>query len=67
MLADTSRLLDSYGFAISPRIGVPGDYVIERAFVEEFQSAPPREDENSTLWDPHRGNRLRACDRSDLA
>ncbi|MGA2779611.1 MAG: ferredoxin--NADP reductase [Steroidobacteraceae bacterium] len=44
MLADANRLLDARRFEISPRIGVPGDYVIERAFVEEFQSAPPLED-----------------------
>jgi len=35
MLADTSRLLDARGFRISPRLGEPGDYVIERAFVEK--------------------------------
>ncbi|SFF38971.1 ferredoxin--NADP+ reductase [Fontimonas thermophila] len=35
MLADTSRILDTRGFAISPHIGTPGDYVIERAFVEK--------------------------------
>ena len=34
MLADTQRLLDSRGFEISPQIGEPGDYVIERAFVQ---------------------------------
>jgi ferredoxin--NADP+ reductase len=34
MLAETSVLLDARGFAISPSSGVPGDYVIERAFVE---------------------------------
>ena len=34
MLKDTSALLDRMGFVISPHIGVPGDYVIERAFVE---------------------------------
>jgi ferredoxin--NADP+ reductase len=34
MLAETSALLDARGFAISPSSGVPGDYVIERAFVE---------------------------------
>ncbi|HVW71460.1 MAG TPA: ferredoxin--NADP reductase, partial [Steroidobacteraceae bacterium] len=34
MLADTCALLDSHGFTISPHIGSPGDYVIERAFVE---------------------------------
>jgi len=34
MLADTSRLLDGVGFEISPSSGVPGQYVIERAFVE---------------------------------
>lgn len=33
MLADTRRLLDARGFALSPNIGEPGDYVIERAFV----------------------------------
>jgi len=33
MLDDTSALLDKRGFNISPRIGDPGDYVIERAFV----------------------------------
>jgi len=35
MLADTRHLLDSSGFQISPHIGEPGDYVIERAFVEK--------------------------------
>ena len=35
MLDDTSALLDKRGFKISPRIGDPGDYVIERAFVEK--------------------------------
>ncbi len=35
MLADTAALLDARGFAISPHIGVAGDYVIERAFVEK--------------------------------
>ncbi len=35
MLEDTRRLLDERGFHISPRIGEPGDYVIERAFVEK--------------------------------
>jgi ferredoxin--NADP+ reductase len=35
MLKDTSALLDARGFTISPRMGVPGDYVIERAFVEK--------------------------------
>ncbi|MEN9527335.1 MAG: hypothetical protein RLY56_1286 [Pseudomonadota bacterium] len=34
MLKDLSALLDEMGFAISPRIGEAGDYVIERAFVE---------------------------------
>jgi ferredoxin--NADP+ reductase len=33
MLADTQEMLDSRGFKISPHIGEPGDYVIERAFV----------------------------------
>ncbi|MEM7208806.1 MAG: ferredoxin--NADP reductase [Pseudomonadota bacterium] len=34
MLADLGALLDSKGFEVSPKTGVPGDYVIERAFVE---------------------------------
>ena len=34
MLKDTCELLDVRGFKISPHIGTPGDYVIERAFVE---------------------------------
>jgi ferredoxin--NADP+ reductase len=38
MLADLRAWLDVHGFAISPQIGVPGDYVIERAFVEENQA-----------------------------
>jgi ferredoxin/flavodoxin---NADP+ reductase len=32
VLKDTSALLDRMGFEISPHIGVPGDYVVERAF-----------------------------------
>jgi len=35
MLADTRILLNTRGFTISPSIGVPGDYLIERAFVEK--------------------------------
>ena len=35
MLADTAALLDRRSFKVSPRIGEPGDYVIERAFVEK--------------------------------
>ncbi|XZG70137.1 ferredoxin--NADP reductase [Chitinibacteraceae bacterium HSL-7] len=35
MLDDTCKLLDARGFQISKRIGQPGDYVIERAFVEK--------------------------------
>ena len=38
MLADTSRLLEHAGFAVSPHIGAPGAYVIERAFVESFDA-----------------------------
>lgn len=34
MLDDTSALLDGRGFQASPRTREPGDYVIERAFVE---------------------------------
>jgi ferredoxin/flavodoxin---NADP+ reductase len=34
MLTDTCALLNSHGFSVSSHIGEPGDYVIERAFVE---------------------------------
>jgi len=40
MLADASRLLDARGLRVSSHIGVPGDYVIERAFVESFDPVP---------------------------
>jgi ferredoxin--NADP+ reductase len=35
MLKSTCEILDAAGLQISPKIGVPGDYVIERAFVEK--------------------------------
>lgn len=35
MLQDVSAMLDSRGFVISPGVGQPGDYVVERAFVEK--------------------------------
>ena len=35
MLADFRALLDSRGFSAAPRIGTPGQYVFERAFVEK--------------------------------
>ena len=35
MLKDISALLDARGFEISGGVGEPGDYVIERAFVEK--------------------------------
>jgi ferredoxin--NADP+ reductase len=35
MLRDCAALLDERGFVASPRTGEPGDYVIERAFVEK--------------------------------
>jgi len=35
MLKDSCELLDKRGFKEAPRIGEPGDYVIERAFVEK--------------------------------
>jgi ferredoxin--NADP+ reductase len=35
MLKDLSSMLDARGFHVSPSIGEPGDYVIERAFVEK--------------------------------
>lgn len=34
MLRDTRAALDNLGFSISPGLGQPGDYLIERAFVE---------------------------------
>ena len=35
MLADTAALLEARGFVVSPGVGQPGHYVIERAFVEK--------------------------------
>lgn len=35
MLADFRALLDGRGFTAAPRIGTPGSYVFERAFVEK--------------------------------
>ena len=35
MLDETSEVLDSFGLKVSPRMGEPGDYLIERAFVEK--------------------------------
>lgn len=35
MLEDTSVMLEIRGFKVSPKTGVQGDYVIERAFVEK--------------------------------
>ncbi|RRS01049.1 ferredoxin--NADP reductase [Aquabacterium soli] len=35
MLTDLCKILDARGFHISPSQGEPGDYVIERAFVEK--------------------------------
>ena len=35
MLADFRRILDQRGFGVAPKIGVPGHYVFERAFVEK--------------------------------
>lgn len=35
MLTDTCKLLDERGLRVSPSQGTPGDYVIERAFVEK--------------------------------
>ena len=35
MLADFRAILDRRGFSAAPRIGTPGDYVFERAFVEK--------------------------------
>lgn len=44
MLADTAAWLDAQGLAVSPHIGVPGDYVIERAFVESLGANPAPDD-----------------------
>lgn len=35
MLADVSAMLDARGFKVSGGVGQPGDYVIERAFVDK--------------------------------
>ena len=35
MLAETAEVLDGFGLSVSPRMGEPGDYLIERAFVEK--------------------------------
>jgi ferredoxin--NADP+ reductase len=35
MLDETSEVLDNFGLKISARMGEPGDYLIERAFVEK--------------------------------
>jgi ferredoxin--NADP+ reductase len=34
MLKETAEMLDQMGFVVSPGLGQPGDYLIERAFVE---------------------------------
>lgn len=39
MLADARRLLDRMHLSVSPGIGTPGDYVIERAFVDAMHTA----------------------------
>lgn len=33
MLTDISQILDARGFHVSPQVGEPGDYLVERAFV----------------------------------
>lgn len=35
MLKETSAVLNAFGLSVSPHLGVPGDYLIERAFVEK--------------------------------
>jgi ferredoxin--NADP+ reductase len=35
MLADVSNMLNERGFQVSPGVGQPGDYVVERAFVDK--------------------------------
>jgi ferredoxin--NADP+ reductase len=34
MLKDAAALLNGLGFSMSPQVGTPGEYVVERAFVE---------------------------------
>ncbi len=48
MLADARQLLDAAGFTVSPDIGTPGDYVIERAFVESIEPGAARERQQAT-------------------
>jgi ferredoxin--NADP+ reductase len=51
MLKDIGQLLDARGFAISPGIGEPGDYVIERAFVNHPHIKPTlHSDDPSVTW-----------------
>ena len=35
MLKDTCNVLDEFGLTVSPKTGVRGDYLIERAFVDQ--------------------------------
>ena len=42
MIEDARHLLDRRGFVLSPGVGEPGDYVIERAFVDGAVAAPAR-------------------------
>jgi hypothetical protein len=35
MLKDTCSVLDEFGLIVSPKTGVRGDYLIERAFVDQ--------------------------------
>ena len=35
MLKDTSAVLDEFGLKVSPKMGQRGDYLIERAFVDQ--------------------------------
>jgi ferredoxin/flavodoxin---NADP+ reductase len=42
MLSDATTLIESRGFSPSAQIGVAGDYVVERAFVEAADPAPAR-------------------------
>jgi ferredoxin--NADP+ reductase len=40
MLADAGRILETKGLTVSPQIGMAGDYLVERAFVESFDTEP---------------------------
>lgn len=56
MLKDATAFLESSGFAPSPQIGMPGDYLVERAFVDSVPEAAPAPVVQGT---PHAGGETR--------